>query len=264
MLQPAPAGVPGPAAGARVPARRGRPGGRHAKRTRVRLEGDVGAGRPHPVGPASSIIQGRPLQAVVPWAPVDTYRCGNDGCPSQPILDEDPTTPVERRQPCPVCGSRSRLFTISVGGALRTTGRANISVSGTASGAAGTALTSKSDFGVTRNTTPSVALSSTSGLSVGEPRTPTDSELLADTPSLSLAFVGLPVTHEIRVLYRDLSNEVDPYCIIEVTTASGSVLAAGGGATPADALSVMFERMLPPSSTEAYKPGDDEPVLDDE
>lgn len=81
---------------------------------------------------------------------------------------------------------------------------------------------------------------------------------------MSLAFAGLEVTHEIAVRYVDLGEPPDPACLIEIVSPDGIVLASGGGSTPADALSVMFERMLPPSSSEAHDPDDDEITLDDE
>jgi hypothetical protein len=93
-----------------------------------------------------------------------------------------------------------------------------------------------------------------------------DSTLAAQAEVLPrrLTLLGLPVTHELVILYADLLDQPDPSCIIEIQTRDGELLASGAGLTPADALSVLFERMLPPSSSERHDPADDEPLADDE
>jgi hypothetical protein len=75
--------------------------------------------------------------------------------------------------------------------------------------------------------------------------------------------MGLPVTHEIVVVYSDLSDQPDPACIIEVQSPTGELLAMGGGPTPADALLAMLERMLPDSSSQAIQDADEPPLPDD-
>lgn len=79
-----------------------------------------------------------------------------------------------------------------------------------------------------------------------------------------LTLLGLPATHELRILYADLLDESDPPCIIEIQSVDGETLAMGAGMTPADALSVLFERMLPHSSSERHDPASEESLLDDE
>jgi hypothetical protein len=79
-----------------------------------------------------------------------------------------------------------------------------------------------------------------------------------------LTLAGLDATHEIIVRYYELLPDDDSPCIIEIVDGTnGEILATGGGATPADALSVMFERMLPPSSSEYLSDADEEPLPDD-
>jgi hypothetical protein len=41
-------------------------------------------------------------------------KCGNCG----KLLDEEPTTSVENRRPCPECGSTARAFEVAVSGSL--------------------------------------------------------------------------------------------------------------------------------------------------
>jgi hypothetical protein len=73
-----------------------------------------------------------------------------------------------------------------------------------------------------------------------------------------LTLAGLPVDHQIVVSYVELADEPNPPCMIEVSTPSGEHLASGIGKTPGDALSYMFERMLPPSSDEYVGPGEED------
>ena len=94
----------------------------------------------------------------------------------------------------------------------------------------------------------------------------TESELTAEAKVVPgrLTLLGLPATHELVVVYADLVDEPDPPCIIEIQSPDGKLLAMGAGKNPADALSVLFERTLPPSSSERHDPAEDEPLPDDE
>jgi hypothetical protein len=155
----------------------------------------------------------------------DTY-CGNPACPTNPPIAERSDLPVELRQPCPACGSLSRRF-------VRMVQESVLSGSGTLS-AGGLAVTA--------------TITAEAGV----------------IPAAKLSLHGLPVTHEIVVVYSDLSDQPDPACIIEVQTREGGFLAMGAGLSPADALSNMFERMLPDSSSEAIRDQDEPPLPDDE
>lgn len=162
-------------------------------------------------------------------------RCGNPACPTKPIIEgEDDRTPYDQRRPCPVCNSRARLFARAVTdsvGAVDMVATATLSVGGpNAAGAA--------------------ALSAIATLTAtGE----------VSTPASKVTLLGLPVTHELVVLYADLSDDPDAACVIEVQTASGELLVSGVGETAADALASLFEHMLPPSSSEYLDPDDGMP-----
>ncbi len=171
-------------------------------------------------------------------------RCGNAHCPTRPLIAEEPSTAYEDRTPCPVCSSKSREFHVTVSSLLAPV---DLTVGGSVQASA-------------------AVLSAPAVMTAGS--VDVDGSVEARPQSrpaspLGLAFVGLPVTHEIVVKYRDLGEPPDPVCLIEISTREGTVLASGGGVTPADALSVMFERMLPPTSSEAHDPDDDPPLLDD-
>ena len=79
------------------------------------------------------------------------------------------------------------------------------------------------------------------------------------TPAGKLTLLGLPVTHELFVLFADLSDDPDAACVIEVQTSAGELLVSGVGETAADALASLFEHMLPPSSSEYIDPNDGMP-----
>jgi hypothetical protein len=124
--------------------------------------------------------------------------CGNPACPTKPPIAERSDLPTELRQPCPACGSLSRSFAALVQESV-------LSGSGTLS-AGGLAVTA--------------TITAEAGV----------------IPAAKISLHGLPVTHEIVVVYSDLSDQPDPACIIEVQTREGELLAMGSGLSPADAL----------------------------
>lgn len=163
-------------------------------------------------------------------------RCGNPACPTRPIIDgEDDRTPYDQRQPCPVCQSRARLFARAVTesvGAVDMVATSTLSVGGPVAGAGAAALSGSGTL--------------TASGEVG-------------APASKLSLLGLPVTHELVVVFADLADEPDAPCVIEVQTAAGELLVSGIGDTAADALAALFEHMLPPSSSEYIDPSDDMP-----
>ena len=163
-------------------------------------------------------------------------NCGNPECPTgHQFPAEDATLPVEDRPPCPECGSLARSIGVTIGAPV--------------------AMASSSSLmgnGATRLADAQLTGVGTVAAEVEVTRAPK-----------KLTILGLPVTHVIEVRYADLQPEVDAPCLVEIRNENGEVLAFGGGITPADALSVMFEQMLPPTSSEYVDLADDEPLPDD-
>ncbi len=161
-------------------------------------------------------------------------RCGNPACPTKPVIEgEDDRTPYDQRQPCPVCQSRARLFARAVTdsvAAVDLVATSTLSAGGPTAGVV--ALSAKGILGAT-----------------GE----------VSTPAGKLTLLGLPVTHQLIVLFADLSDDPDAACVIEVQTSAGELLVSGVGETAADALASLFEHMLPPSSSEYIDPNDGMP-----
>lgn len=79
---------------------------------------------------------------------------------------------------------------------------------------------------------------------------------------LQLAAPGLDVSHGVVVLLADLTDEPDAACVIEVQDLDGELLVSGVGKTPADAVSLVFEHMLPPTSSEYLPPDEGMPDHD--
>jgi hypothetical protein len=74
-----------------------------------------------------------------------------------------------------------------------------------------------------------------------------------------LTLLGFDITHEVHVRFSELDEyESDGACVLEVVTAEGEVLVSGVGENAADALAQVFERMLPPSSSE-FEPREEDP-----
>lgn len=169
-------------------------------------------------------------------------RCANPRCPTHPIIIDDYDLPSERRRPCPVCGSRSRAFSRLIRDSATTSDSASASV--------------RPDARITEVR----AVTQAAAVLTAESALTAEAEVFPGR----LTLLGLPATHELVVIFADLIDEPDPPCIIEIQSPDGTLLAMGAGKNPADALSVLFERMLPPSSSERYDPAEDESLPDDE
>jgi hypothetical protein len=188
-------------------------------------------------------------------------HCGNPNCPEQPeIIPDDSGVDPAQRPPCPVCGSKARVVRIAV------------------HAHAGLAEGNGQAFDASPITSPALPPQPASrrrpqplpprrGRSAEPPwTTEVQPEVVPSRPlgSSMLSIVGLPVTTEYVIRYADLQPEPDAPCIFEICTLDGQLLSSGAGLTPADALSVMFEQMLPPSSSERVDPDDLDRQLDDD
>jgi hypothetical protein len=167
-------------------------------------------------------------------------RCANPRCPTHPIIIDDYDLPSEQRRPCPVCGSRSRAFSRLI--------RDSATISDSVS------VHTDAGMAEVRAVTQAAAVLTAESVLTAE----------AEVLPGRLTLLGLPATHELVVVFADLIDEPDPPCIIEIQSPDGRLLTMGAGKNPADALSVLFERMLPPSSSERHDPVEDEPLPDDE
>lgn len=179
-------------------------------------------------------------------------RCGNPQCPEQPeIIPDNSMLADEDRRPCPVCGSRARAVVVVI-----------------AENASMTHTIEPPAWIPQNHMRRPIPLPPVRRGRTSSPPYPSDTTTKAPpTRSLGwsmLSLVGLPVTHEIFVRYADLQVDIDAPCVIEVCSMGGEVLAHGGGLTPADALSAMFEQMLPPTSTEFIDTADEPDLPDDE
>ena len=174
-----------------------------------------------------------------------TTRCGNPDCPTQPIIEPDDSgLPTERRSPCPECGSQARSVSVTI----------NSPVAVASATAPDSVQITAEDSG-TLTGHESVAYLAVTATIIA------NSEVTTAAPRLTL--LGLDVSHEIVVKFADLQPEPDSPCIIEIQDSEGRLLAMGAGETPADALSVMFEQMLPPTSSEHRDMADQDTPLDD-
>lgn len=73
---------------------------------------------------------------------------------------------------------------------------------------------------------------------------------------------GLDLSYGVRVLYAELTDEQDGACVIEVQDMEGNLIVSGVGQSTGDALAMVFNHMLPPSSGEYLPPDDGMPEHD--
>jgi hypothetical protein len=151
-------------------------------------------------------------------------------------MEDDLALSREDRAPCPVCGSKARVSTTRLYENMYMTDSVDIQV------------------------TPAPAVIGEAHLAAAATLTASGEVL----PKTKLTLLGLPVTHEIVLKFADLLPEPDPPCIIEIQSPEGDLLNMGAGLTPADALSSLFEQMLPESSSERINIADEPPLPDDE
>jgi hypothetical protein len=115
-------------------------------------------------------------------------RCANPRCPTHPIIVDDYHLPAEQRHPCPACGSRARAFTRVVSDSAPAIDSVSTSIQTHPSVAEATAVVRPAAI-ATANSVPG-------GQASVLPR--------------RLTLLGLPATHELRILYVDLLDEPDP------------------------------------------------------
>lgn len=204
--------------------------------------------------------------------------CAGDDCAEHPeILPEDSAVPPDERVPCPVCGSKSRLYTTFPTSALGFTGgaRGSITLSGTAGGSpppgthASIELVARSTLTVggtaaavaesTATAEGSVIPATDAGISraneaavidavLAELVAPEGTFLADDVVSLDVGMTRvlgeIAADHEVIIRMGHL-DEPGGAVVIAVLSRYKGTLATGVGLTPRDALIGMLEAMEP-------------------
>lgn len=174
--------------------------------------------------------------------------CGNPDCPEKPlIVGENDRTPYDQRQPCPVCGSRRRMFAIATHEHASGTDSAQATVYRQVAPGAGAAGHGSITLSASANLAGLVDITADGYVETAKPQ---------------LVVPGLDLSYGVRVLYADLTDEQDGACVIEVQDMHGNRIVSGVGESTGAALASVFEYMLPPTSEEYLPPDDGMPDHD--